>query len=69
VGLGARGMPLGDVVLSALLDRIRDLAPVGAYVNPLASSPVRAARLHHHRSRSVGIALALTGRRRAWHVL
>jgi len=32
---------LGDSMLSALLDRVRELAPPGAYVNLLADAPGR----------------------------
>ena len=32
---------LGDSILSALLDRVRELAPPGAYVNLLADAPGR----------------------------
>jgi ribosomal protein S18 acetylase RimI-like enzyme len=54
---------LGDAVLSALLARIRDLAPSGAYVNLLADPPGRRLYERHGFTTtapdSVGMALRL----------
>ena len=56
---------LGDMILSALLERIRAVAPPGAYVNLLADPPGR--RLYERHGftdtapRSVGMALRLEG--------
>jgi GNAT superfamily N-acetyltransferase len=38
---------LGDVILTTLLDRIRRLAPPGAFVNLLADPPGRSLYLRH----------------------
>ena len=38
---------LGDAVLGALLDRIREIAPPGAWVNLLADPPGRALNARH----------------------
>jgi len=38
---------LGDAILGALLDRVRDLAPPGAYVNLFADPPGRALYARH----------------------
>ncbi|HEU0131781.1 MAG TPA: GNAT family N-acetyltransferase [Mycobacteriales bacterium] len=54
---------LGDAVLTALLDRIRETAPPGAYVNLLADPPGRRLYERHGFSEtapgSVGMALRL----------
>ena len=54
---------IGDVVLTALLDRVRSSAPPGAYVNLLADPPGRALYARHGFADtapgSVGMALRL----------
>jgi GNAT superfamily N-acetyltransferase len=54
---------LGDAILGALLDRVRDLAPPRAYINLLADPPGRALYARHGFSEtapgSVGMALHL----------
>ena len=54
---------LGDAVLRALLDRVREVAPPGAYINLLADPPGRRLYERHGFSQtapgSVGMALRL----------
>jgi GNAT superfamily N-acetyltransferase len=55
---------LGDDILGALLDRVREVAPPGAFVNLLADPPGRALYARHGFTEtaphSVGMALLLT---------
>lgn len=55
---------LGGAVLTALLDRVRDRAPAGAYVNLLADPPGRVLYSRHGFTdtapHSIGMALTLT---------
>jgi len=55
---------LGDAILGALLDHVREAAPPGAYVNLLADPPGRALYARHGFAetapQSVGMALRLT---------
>ena len=57
---------LGDAILGALLDRIREAAPPGADINLLADSPGRPLYARHGFAEtapgSVGMALRLTAR-------
>jgi GNAT superfamily N-acetyltransferase len=57
---------LGDAILAALLDRVRESAPPGAYVNLLADPPGRRLYARHGFSEtapgSVGMALRLDAR-------
>lgn len=57
---------LGDVILGALLDRVRDGAPPGAWVNLLADPPGRRLYQRHGFSEtapgSIGMALSIEGR-------